>query len=160
MNKVIFKSPEFYRLAKELSKCQNQLNKSRIDQEKSGYVMDQWGSFVSQAKISKLFEVLQQLMEVDEPDEARAAHSMYAGALLTLNRFDEAEAEFKALAQRNPNKNAWDIFNLVIIAAKRGNFEEARRLAAILDAIPDNLYRMPEERIQEEYEGYRKIAKV
>ena len=159
MSKVIFKSPDFYRLAKDLSKCWNQVNKSRIDQEKPGHVMDQWGSFVSEAKVERLFVVLKQLMEVDEPDEARAAHSMYAGTLLTLNRFEEAEVEFKILAQRNPNKNTADIFNLAIIAAKRGNFEEARRFAAILIATQDRAYQVSEERIQEEYEGYRKIAR-
>ncbi|MFZ6719410.1 hypothetical protein [Undibacterium sp. Ji49W] len=158
-NVVIFKSPEFFKLVKEMSKFERQISKSRIDVPRPGYVMDQWGSYVSEAKVNGLIDLLKQLMRVNEEDEARAARSIYAGLLLTLNRFDAAKNEFKALADERPEKSELDMLNILIIEAKRGNFDEAKRLAGVVNAMSGEWYQITDERIQEKYNNHQKIIK-
>lgn len=156
--KISVKSPLYKSLVKDKTKAWRELDNSRIREIRPGYVMDQWGTYVPEVLVNRLLDTLSELSNVDSEEDARAARISRAGILLTVNQFDEAEVELTKLAKERPENNAGEISDLVVIAAKRGNFDEAERLASIVNASPHTWFHMSVDRIREEFEKHKRIV--
>ncbi|MES2039311.1 MAG: hypothetical protein V4495_15880 [Pseudomonadota bacterium] len=152
------KDPEFKALVKQKTKLWRELDESRAQHPGLDHIQDQWGTYVPMDKVEKLLDVMDQLAEVDDKDESRGSRYSRAALLLTLNLLDQAEKEFKLLVDQNPGETSWSA-GLAIIAARRGELEEARRIATIVNTSQHVWFHMPEEKIMEEFERHSRLKK-
>ncbi|MFZ6682209.1 tetratricopeptide repeat protein [Undibacterium sp. Tian12W] len=158
-NKILaIKSAEFKTLAKQKAKLWRELDNSRTKHAGTDCIQDQWGTYVPLERVKKLLDVMDQLIEVDDTDQSNALRYSKASLLLSLNYLDEAEKEFKLLVAQDPEEPLRNR-ELVVIAARRGDFAEANRIAAILNTSPNKSYHLSENNIIEEYESHKRLTR-
>ncbi|MFZ6734105.1 hypothetical protein ACO0LG_19405 [Undibacterium sp. Ji42W] len=155
---LAIKSPEFKALARQKTKLWRELDESRAPHPGIDHIQDQWGTYVPMDKVKKLLDMMDQLAGVDDKEESRGSRYSRAALLLTLNLLDQAEKEFKLLVDQNPEETSWSS-SLVVIAARRGKLEEARRIANIVNTSSHTFFHMSEERILEEFERHGRLIK-
>ncbi|MFZ6682150.1 tetratricopeptide repeat protein [Undibacterium sp. Tian12W] len=158
-NKILsIKDPEFKALVKQKTKLWRELDNSRTKHAGTDCIQDQWGTYVPMERVRKLLDVMDQLVEVDNGDESRGGRYSRAALLLSLNYLDEAETEFKLLVAQDPEEPLLNR-ELVVIAARRGDFVEAIKIAAILNTSPNKSYHLSENNIIEEYESHKRLTR-